>query len=194
MREDKLFEGDVAPFTDDEFYREREAAHHMEQWGHRDRLLKVLDYAIIARDELGCNTFSDMGCGDGGWVQVATEHGLNAWGYDMQPDNIRHALEKRKVDVRLTNFETDDTIEFGDCAAYSEVLEHISDPHKAVRDCPSRVIIASSPYHETKDAHYEFHNWAWDEEGYAALIEQGGYTVIKQENVWLSTVILAVRQ
>jgi predicted RNA methylase len=193
VAEYKLFKGKVAPFTDDEFYRDREAAHHMEQYGHHDRLMKALDYAILARDEFGCQTFSDLGCGDGGWVEAATKAGLKAWGYDMQPSNAEYAKSVRKVDVRLTNFEKDADIQYGDCAVITEVLEHVSDPHGLLRGLPSRVVIASSPYHETDEAHYEFHNWAFDDEGYDALMEQAGYEVIKHEHVWLNQVILGVR-
>src|SRR4051812_42072108 len=98
MTEWKLFEGDVAPFTDDEFYRDREAAHHMEQEGHRDRLLKALEFAMEAKYRFNCETFSDLGCGDGGWVETARSAGLHVWGYDMQPENVRHAQRVRKVD------------------------------------------------------------------------------------------------
>lgn len=192
MAEWKLFEGDVAPFTDEEFYADRIAAHHLEEGGHRERLIKALMFALIARDEYGCQTFSDLGCGDGGWLSLAGAHGLNAWGYDMQPSNIAHAQSVRGVKAYLTNFEAG-TVEYGDCSVLTEVLEHVSDPHGIVRDLPSRVIIASSPFHETGEAHYEFHNWAWDEEGYAALIKQGGYEIVRHENVWLNQVILGVR-
>lgn len=192
MAEYKLFEGDVAPFTDDEFYRDREAAHHLEEGGHRERILLALDFAHIAARDFGCKTFSDLGCGDGGWVQVATTDGLTAWGYDMQPSNIEYGRNVRKVDVRLTNFE-EGTIRYGDCTVMTEVLEHVSDPHGILRELPSRVLIASSPFHETADAHYEYHNWAWDEDGYAAMVEAAGFKVIKHENVWLNQVILAVR-
>jgi hypothetical protein len=194
LSEWKLFEGDVAPFTDDEFYRDREAAHHMEQEGHRDRLLKAIEYAHIVKDEFGYNRFSDLGCGDGGLVEEATAQGLHIWGYDMQPENVKYAVEHRKVDVRLTNFEKDSEIFYGDCSIVTEVLEHVSDPHGLVRNLPSDVIIASSPAWETDKNHYEFHNWAWDRKGYAELIEQGGYEIIKHEEVWLSQIILGVRR
>lgn len=192
MAEWKLFSGDVAPFTDDDFYRDREAAHHMEQGGHRERLLRALDYAIFAKEQFGCQSFSDLGCGDGGWVEAATKVGLKAWGYDMQPSNVEHAQKVRNVDVQLVNFEKDPVV-YGDCSVLTEVLEHVSDPHGILHNLPSRVVIASSPYHETGDAHYEFHNWAWDEQGYNAMIRSAGFEVVRHENVWLNQVILGVK-
>lgn len=194
MAEWKLFEGDVAPFTDDEFYRDREAAHHAEQDGHRDRLMRAMDFALLAKESFDCHTFSDLGCGDGGLVQALTWHKLNVWGYDMQPKNVEYARGVRKVDVRYTNFEKDDAVEYGDCSILTEVLEHVSDPHGLVKTLPSRVIIASSPVWETDESHYEFHNWAWDKEGYAELIKRGGYEIVRHEEVWLSQIILGVRR
>lgn len=194
MAEYKLFEGDVAPFTDDDFYRDREAAHHLEQGGHTERLILALDFALYAKDRYGCDTFSDLGCGDGGWVQIATEAGLTAWGYDMQPSNVKYAREVRKVPVSLTNFENDANIIYGECVVLTEVLEHVSNPHGLLDSIPSPVLIASSPFHETADAHYEFHNWAWDEEGYAEMIRGAGYQIVRHENVWLNQVVLGVRK
>jgi 2-polyprenyl-3-methyl-5-hydroxy-6-metoxy-1,4-benzoquinol methylase len=193
MAEYKLFEGDVAPFTDDAFYRDREAAHHMEEGGHRERLLRALDFMLEARDSYCCKSFSDLGCGDGGLVQAATQMGLNIWGYDMQPSNVEYARNVRNVDVRLTNFEDGD-VKYGDCTIMTEVLEHVSDPHGILRNLPSKVVIVSSPFHETAEAHYEFHNWAWDIEGYADMVHNAGYTVMRHETVWLNQVILGVRR
>ncbi len=192
----KLFEGPVAPFTDSEFYRDREAAHHLEQGGHTERLVKAGEYVRFAYEQLGSATVSDLGCGDGGLLQhLWNSYGINGWGYDMQPSNVAYATEVRKVDVRLTDFSASSDIAYGDIVVMTEVLEHLSDPHGALRAIPetSRYLVASSPFHETKDAHYEFHNWAWDDEGYDALLEQAGFTVVKHEHVWLNQVLLGVR-
>jgi hypothetical protein len=157
-------------------------------------LLKALDYAEQAKEIFECKTFSDLGCGDGGLVEEGHCKGFHIWGYDMQPQNVLYAQESRGVDVRLTNFEKDADIKYGDCSIVTEVLEHVSDPHGLVKNLPSRVIVASSPVWETADNHYEFHNWAWDEEGFRSLIESGGYEVVKHETVWLSQIILGVRR
>lgn len=193
MAEWKLFEGDVAPFTDSEFYRDREAAHHMEEENHHERLMKAFEYIQFASEAFGCKTFSDLGCGDGGLVQLAAQNGYNIWGYDMQPKNVEYAKEVRKADVRFTNFEQED-VEYGDCSILTEVLEHVSDPHGLVRDLPSSVVIASSPVWETPDNHYEFHNWAWDMSGYSNLLTQGGYKIFRHAIVVPSQIILGVRK
>lgn len=199
----KLFEGDVAPFTDSEFYRDREAAHHLEQGGHTERLILAAEYVRFAADGLMGSIWGDiifepgivdLGCGDGGLIQLLwSNYGLKAWGYDMQPSNVEYARSVRNVDVRLTDFGTDSTIQYGEIAIMTEVLEHLTDPHGTLRNLPSKYLIASSPFHETGDAHYEFHNWAFDDDGYDALLEQAGYTVIKHEHAWLNQVLLGVR-
>lgn len=200
MAEYKLFEGDTAPFTDSEFYRDREAAHHLEQGGHTERLVLAGEYVKYAFDQMSLDqyatpTVSDLGCGDGGLLQhLRDTYGIIGWGYDMQPSNVNHAQNTRKVDVRLTDFGASN-VQYGDIVVMTEVLEHLSDPHGTLRSIPDSTtyLIASSPFHETRDAHYEFHNWAWDDEGYDALLEQAGFTVVKHEHVWLNQVLLGVR-
>ena len=54
-------------------------------------------------------------------------------------------------------------------------------------------LVASSPYTETDEAHYEFHLWAWDSDGYRELMERNGWRVIAQQYAWISQVILAER-
>lgn len=198
MAEYKLFDGEIAPFTDSEFYRDREAAHHLEQGGHTERLVKAAEYVKYAYDQLSQDyvpTVSDFGCGDGGLLQYLRDtYGIVGWGYDMQPSNVVHAQNTRGVDVRLTDF-SDGSVEYGDIVIMTEVLEHLSDPHGALATIPDTTayLIASSPFHETADAHYEFHNWAWDDDGYDAMIEKAGFNIITREHVWLNQVVLGVR-
>jgi hypothetical protein len=73
----------------------------------------------------------------------------------------------------------------------TEVLEHLIDPHGTLLALPSEFVVVSSPYGETGDAHYEFHLWAWDEEGYAKMVEDAGYEILHHERVWLNQIILA---
>jgi cysteinyl-tRNA synthetase len=75
------------------------------------------------------------------------------------------------------------------------VLEHLTDPHDAVRWIAddSRFIVASSPWDEGPWWHDECHAWAWDREGYRALIEQGGYRILNHENVGRFQIVLGVQ-
>ena len=180
-------------FTTAEWYKDREAAHHLEEGGHNGRLLVACEFVKQAIT-LGAKSVVDLGCGDGGLLQLIKDVEIKSWGYDLQPKNVEHAVNVRGVDARYTNFNSDE-IEYGDIAIMTEVLEHMLDPHKVVRELPSKFLIASSPYTETDIYHYEFHIWEWDSEGYDALITQGGYKIINKILVdgW-SQVVLAVKE
>ena len=188
----KLFEGDHSEFIESEWYRNREAAHHLEEAGHRDRLLVARNFVVEA-SKMGAKTAVDLGCGDGGLLQLLKFTPVKAWGYDLMPKNIEHAVNVRGVDARYTDFNSDD-IEYGDITIMTEVLEHMIDPHKIVRELPSKFLIASSPYNESDTNHYEFHLWAWNQQGYDNLITQGGYSIVNKiySEGW-SQVVLAVR-
>jgi len=189
----KLFSDGNVNFVDAEWYKEREAAHHLEEDGHVDRL-NIADYLIGRAIDMGGASIVDLGCGDGGLLQLLKKYVTPSWGYDLMPTNIDHATRIRGVDARYTDFNNDE-IEYADIAVMTEVLEHLEDPHKVVRELPSKYLIASSPYTETDEYHYEFHLWAWDPEGYAALMAQGGYKVLQHMLVagW-SQVLLCVRE
>lgn len=201
MAEWKLFEGPVAPFTDSEFYRDREAAHHLEQGGHTERMVKAAEFVKIAYDALRERDFFndfhpivvDLGCGDGGMLQLLRDaYGIDAYGYDMQPSNIHYATTVRNVKAFLVDFQSEGIIT-GDITIMTEVLEHVSDPHGTLAELSTEYLIASSPFHETGDAHYEFHNWAFDDEGYDAMIVGAGFEIVRHEHAWLNQVVLARR-
>ena len=188
----KLFEGETSELVTAEWYKDRDAAHHLEQSDHKVRLV---DSAWLVRQaiEMGAKTAVDIGCGDGGLLQLLKDMDIKAWGYDLAPKNVDYAVNVRGVDARHTDVNSTD-IEYGDLAILTEVLEHMADPHKYLRELPSKYLVASSPYTETDANHYEFHLWAWDKDGYDALIQQGGYTIVNKLYVsgW-SQVVLAVR-
>lgn len=190
----KLFNGEKSEYASKEWYEDRETANHLDQHDHRERLLKAVEFVKEAVG-LGANTVVDLGCGDGGLLSLLKNEGIKSWGYDLMPHNIEYAINVRGVDARYTDFNNDNTIEYADVVIMTETLEHMEDPHSVVRSLPSKYLVASSPYNENNNSHYEFHLWAWDNEGYCKLLEQGGYTVVKQENVsgW-SQVLLGVRQ
>lgn len=188
----KLFK-DSSEYITAEWYEDRDAAHHLEQPGHRERLLAAHQFVLDAI-EMGAETVVDLGCGDGGMLSLLKESNIKSWGYDLAPKNIKYANEVREVDARYTDFNNDSTIEYADIAIMTEVLEHLEDPHGVVKALPSKYLIASSPYHETDKNYYEFHLWAWDVVGYNNLLEDNGYRVLKTELIDGSQVLLGVRK
>ena len=189
----KFFEGDSPEFASADWYESIISAHHLDEPAHRERLIVAAEYAKKAV-KLGGTAVVDLGCGDGGLLQLLKESNFPSWGYDLMPNNIEHAVNVRGVDARFTNFISDD-IEYADVAVMTETLEHMEDPHQVVRDLPSKYLIASSPYNESDKSHYEFHLWAWDSDGYDELIRQGGYTILEKDFVsgW-SQILLGVRK
>lgn len=190
MSEWQLFEpGTIPECTTPEWYLDRERAPHLEQAPHVGRLQLT---AELVREADPFDVV-DLGAGDGGLLSLIQNAVSNAWGYDLAPANLDGAKE-RGVDVRYGDVVAGD-IEWGQLAVATEMLEHLVDPHGFVRRIAehSKWIVASSPWAETGDNHYEFHVWAWDTAGYRALIEQGGFEVVAHKKDHFFQVILGVR-
>lgn len=188
------------------FHADRARAPHLEQPEHRGRLLAAAEYVWHAAGLLAGTPgradpvvgVSDLGCGDGGLLSLLacgprTAVLLRAWGYDLCPANASGWAE-RGVDGRLLDVFGDDweSVRLGDVAVVTEVLEHLADPHAALRwlggRCP--YLVASSPRTETGESHDPCHAWAWDGDGYRALIESGGYAVLARREVGPFQVVL----
>lgn len=182
--------GTVPECTTRGWYAGRERAPHLEQAGHRGRLELAADMVRDAIRDHNARTLSDMGAGDGGLLSLLRNE-IEAWGYDLMPENVEAAQNERHVNVTLADFRLPG-VEYGDVAVFTEVLEHLIDPHALLRACPSRIVVASSPDGETEQAHYEFHTWGWDMAGYRVLVERAGYRVLRHESIGFQ-VLLAVR-
>lgn len=120
--------------------------------------------------------------------------GEPCWGYDIGEGPLAVArsagFDARQADI------TSDELELAGIVVLSEVLEHLVDPHTMVaRLCqdPVRTIVASSPHLETDADHYEQHRFAWDLDGYTALLEDAGFTVKQRQTVGIFQAQLAVR-
>lgn len=196
MTEWQLFEsGTVPECTTPAWYEGRERAPHVDQDAHRGRLVLAADMVRDAIDQYGVRSVVDLGCGDGGLLSLlqpySFEHDVPMWGYDLQRSNVNPAVLEREVDVRFGDA-VNGAVEWGELAVCTEFLEHLVDPHGFVRRVGehARVIVASSPFTETDQSHYEFHTWAFDMAGYRALIEQAGYHVERHETTSMFQVIL----
>jgi len=189
----RLFgEGTVPEYTKPEWYAGRDHAPHLEEQGHRGRLLATASFVAQAAFALDVRTVVDLGAGDGGLLSLLGP-GLLRWGYDLMPANLE-AAKQRGVDVRYGNVLEDD-IEWGEIAVCTEMLEHLVDPHGFVKTVfeHCRALVCSSPRDERLSYAYEYHTWAWDLEGYRDLLTQAGWRVQRQRCVDRFQVILAVR-
>jgi hypothetical protein len=194
MSEWKLFTGDIADVSTPEFHEHRERAPHLEQPIHRERLMTAAQFVFVAAN-LGSLTVCDLGCGDGGLLSLI-QGTVKAWGYDFAPANIAGWVERGVEASFLDVFGADrDQVEFGQTTVVTEVLEHLTDPHGAVRWIGerSRFVVASSPWDENGQSHDECHAWAWDQAGYAALIQQGGYRILQHKAVGRFQVVLGMK-
>lgn len=192
MSEWKFFDGDTPEVSTFAFHEHRERAAHLEEPIHRPRLLRAAGYVTIAAN-LGARSVSDLGCGDGGLLSLLQ---LDAWGYDFAPANAAGWAERGIKAEQLDVFGADkDRVRFGDVTVVTEVLEHIADPHTAVQWIGehSRFIVASSPWDEGPWGHDECHAWAFDVPGYRALIELGGYRVLRHEQVGRFQLVLGMK-
>lgn len=199
MSEWRLFpEGSTPAWTTPTWYEDRPRAPHLEEGAHRDRLVLAGDMVRDAVDRFGVRSVVDLGCGDGGLLSLlqglSFETDTPMWGYDLQRSNVTPAVLERDVDVRYGDVVAGE-VEWGELAVATEMLEHLLDPHEFVRrvGARSRVIVASSPFTETGASHYEFHTWAFDMDGYRALIEQAGYHVERHETTSMFQVLMGVK-
>lgn len=203
------FPSDVHTF---EFHEHRERAPHLEQDDHKERLLKT---AELVRDHCeweqlcsdieccgmayGLNV-SDLGCGDGGLLELLEEKGITCWGYDFAPSNVAGWAERQvtatAVDVFNGNFPWN--VCLGGVVVMTEVLEHLQDPHQVVGSLMDAkrdereptYVVASSPRFETADSHGDCHQWAWDWQGYEDLFRNAGWSVKEHVAVDWSQIIV----
>lgn len=216
MSEWKLFTDEVAPVSTYDFHEHRERAPHLDQPIHRGRLELAADFIADAAERVRQSpTFdlyvavSDLGCGDGGLLQLIRERGISntAYGYDFQPSNAagwaERGVEARFLDVfggsgeRILNHD----VVLGDIVVMTEVLEHLTNPHEVLRQInfgsqsrsnqrDGSYVVASSPFTESDVSHDACHAWAWDQDGYRTMFQDAGFRIIRHEMTSMFQVIL----
>lgn len=196
MAEWRLFGGPAPEWTTAEWYAPRERARHLEEPGHRGRLLLAASHVLGLAAEDWVRTVVDLGAGDGGLLSLIGP-AVEAWGYDLCPAAVAGANADRQVDVTyLDVVAAPGLVRWGDVAVATELFEHLADPHAFARTVAAhcRAVVASSPVNETPAWHYEFHTWAWDPPGYRALFEQAGLAVTRHEAGGSTQVLTAVKR
>ena len=141
----------------------------------------------------------DIGCGYGGMVQLAGEHGYAGYGCDYDPDAVDFATSKG-LDIRLGGIEQF-SAERGqfDVIILSHVLEHVSDPASFLKSAadllkPGGYIYIELPgYREISFARYRgkllrylriFHPFNFDLEALTMLACRSGLE-FKEGNEWI---------
>lgn len=204
MGEWRLFEeGTIPPHTTPEWYAGRDRAPHVDQAEHRGRLDIAAGFVEQLVRNHNARDLVDLGAGDGGLLSLVAplfaEVDGTAWGYDLQQSNVEGACERGvKVfyaDVVGGSEGVPNTPAAGAISVATEMLEHLVDPHGFVRRIArrSKWLVASSPFTERPGSAYEFHTWAWDLDGYRALVDQAGFEVWEQQTTSMFQVILAGR-
>ena len=166
-----------------EFHKDRERAPHLEQDDHRQRLLAA-EKEIRA---LNPASVVDLGCGDGGLLSLIKD--IQSWGYDFHPASQAGWKERGITAYAVDVFNDKPQIEWGELAVATEVLEHLENPHEAVEMIAlnSKYIVCSSPHSDPLPD--DTHAWAWDREGYRALLEEQ-FTILKHFDVTWSQIIV----
>jgi 2-polyprenyl-3-methyl-5-hydroxy-6-metoxy-1,4-benzoquinol methylase len=169
---------------DSEFYQDLELADHINQEGHRPRLIQVLEYIISLSSEDSNLTICDFGCGNGGLIrEIESKLSNKVWGYDLLPANVKDAHNKgNKNNIFYKDFITDETnIEYPDIAICTEILEHLVNPDEFLNKLLNnnvQCVVASSPDYETPNYHAPFHLWVFNGDSYKEMFEQAGWKVI----------------
>lgn len=182
----KLYGNEVPVHVGAEWHKDRQVADHINEPGHRERLLETLALAQEFRP-MNADGLSDWGAGNGGLLHELKEKIplLRSWGYDLMPSNVDYAKTIYEVDVQLMDIVKGEPIA-GGSVILTEILEHLVHPHRLLRSLVhqrlrkfAEFVIASSPAFETPEHHYEFHLWAWTNESYRLMFERAGYRVLR---------------
>jgi hypothetical protein len=180
----KLWEGDEPPFfTTTEFFAAHPWISPAHQIGHAERMQMVhAAFQNLYALDPSIKTLTDLGCGDGSFLDLVSYAPVRSWGYDAGVSNVEHARDKG-LDVRRADIINDDLL-YGDVVTATEVVEHLVDPHTFLRHLPGKYLITTSPSAETDVWHYEHHAWAWDMPGYIKLVEDAGWSIIRHYETW----------
>ncbi len=176
MAEWKLFDGEEADFSTFQFFRVHPWVPPEHQAGHAERTAMAAGLVRRSAYEHHPSSISDLGCGDGSLLHAISDLPVPMWGYDAGEQNLRVAKD-RGVDARHADILSPGALILGEMVTCCEVLEHLADPHEFLRGITAPMIVASSPSAETAEWHYEHHAWAWNTNGYLALLEGTGWDV-----------------
>src|SRR5262249_40287079 len=164
-------------FTTPEFFRRHDWIPPYHQAGHKERTQMVAAALhLLVEYEPEIQTLLDLGCGDGSLLDLLADLPVVSCGMTAGiADGIQ--ARNRGHEVIIGDF-LSEVIPPADVIVMTEVLEHLIDPHELLTRLPAKFLLLSSPSAETDEWHYEHHAWAWDMDGYRAMIESAGWEVL----------------
>ncbi len=179
--------------TTAEWHKERGPAHHLEQDLHALRMYTAGGFVRFAHKIYKITSVNDLGAGDGGMLSSLKDMGIPLWGCDLSPKNVDFAQQSRGVNVQYVDFIREpEKVPEASLTIMTEMIEHLADPHGFLAGYDkSEWIVASSPAFETDKNHYEFHLWAWDQQGYVDLFVKNGWDIIQKGQVGFFQILLA---
>lgn len=168
---------------DAEWYKDRPVSDHINEPGHRQRLLQASELVQDVLHYTNEATISDWGAGNGGLLHEFKKLTLEAWGYDMSPLAVAHGIQKYGVELsELDVTEVRPKRMAGNVVVLTEFLEHLENPHELVRQIftlypQAQFVVASVPGFEDPRKPYEYHLWCWHGSSFADMFTRIGWKV-----------------
>lgn len=190
MTEYRFSDGEY--YSSVEFHEDREAADHVHQEGHRERLEAAAECLNGLLSHIWTHVnIVDFGCGNGGLSSLIGESpGSNTYvGFDICRANVESGQALGR-DIFFRDFVADFPHELDiDIAVACEVLEHMQDPHGFLAGLDCSYLVCSVPNGETPENHPEYHVWGWDTEGFEAMLVGAGFRpighrIVQNTQVW----------
>ena len=165
------------------WYKDRAVSDHINEPGHRQRLLQASELVQDVLHDTNEATISDWAAGNGGLLHEFKKLTLDAWGYDMSPLAVAYGRDKYGVDLtELDVTEVRPARRAGNVVVLTEFLEHLEEPHKLVHQilrlyADTQFIVASVPGFEDPRNPYEYHLWCWHGDSFAKMFERIGWKI-----------------
>jgi len=188
----KLF--DTPKYNNIEFYKDIEMTDHINQFNHSLRLYISIAYILWVAKFNNIKTIGDFGCGNGGLIEFLSHNlpNIKIYGYDLIPANVAEA-QRRSLDVKLKDFICE-KIDYPDLLILTEILEHLAEPRIFLQKIPKGTfIMATVPFGETLNSHWQHHLWIWDGDSFFKMIEECGFKILQRGSIYTIQIVVAIK-
>lgn len=144
-------------------------------------------WVVGQEDRVSFGRVADAACGMGYGTQMLRDGGLDAVGFDCDPNAIALAVERyggefHQLDVQHATFRAFKTL------VCFEILEHLVNPWRFIEQVEVQTIFASAPIIPTKEFN-PFHKHDFTEQGFIDLIQTSrpgykSYSVVQKWDQW----------